>query len=259
MEVLEGLNDLLQLDHDAIGAYEIAIERLENSDYATQIEGFKKDHERHVRALNDLILDLGGEPQNRPHATAPLKRAIQRVAAAGGDKALLAGWRANELQVMMKYDRYAHRANEWPAEVKRIVDENALDEERHYQWVVDIMGDGEAPEVHAANQFRERVSTAGSRLDRAMEAVRMRTADGLEVAAARLDALAGDSNSDGTRGAAFDGAHRVARGMNSAAHILRHDEGYTIQGSIENEIRTNPARALIATFALGFMIGRILR
>ena len=53
-EIVAGLNDLLQLDHDAINSYEIAMERLENRDYASQIAGYRMDHERHVRELTEL-------------------------------------------------------------------------------------------------------------------------------------------------------------------------------------------------------------
>ena len=44
-EILEGLNDLLQLDHDAVGAYEIAMEKLKDRDHADQIAGFRRDHQ----------------------------------------------------------------------------------------------------------------------------------------------------------------------------------------------------------------------
>src|SRR5690606_20084718 len=102
-EVLDGLNDLLQLGHDAIGAYEIAIEKLDDRDHADQIAGFKRDHERHVRDLNEMIRSLGGTPVNEPHATGPLKQAMQSLGALGGDKGVLIAWRANELQVRAKY------------------------------------------------------------------------------------------------------------------------------------------------------------
>ena len=86
-EVVEGLNDLLQLDHDAIGAYRIAIEKLENSDWAMQISGYLTDHERHVRELTEAIVGLGAEPKNEPHATGPFKQALQSLGSVGGDVA----------------------------------------------------------------------------------------------------------------------------------------------------------------------------
>ena len=72
-EVLDGLNDLLQLDHDAIAAYDGAISKLEDRDHAGMIAGYRLDHERHVRELNELVARLGGTPANHPHVTGPFK------------------------------------------------------------------------------------------------------------------------------------------------------------------------------------------
>jgi Domain of unknown function (DUF2383) len=265
-EVIEGLNDLLQLDHDAIGAYEIAVEQLENQEHALQIEGFKRDHERHIRALNDLILELGGSPTNEPHATGPLKQAIQRIGASGGDNGLLAAWRTNELQVMTKYDRYAQKAVFWSPGVKRLIDEHALDEERHYAWVVDLMGKGEAPELHWANRMREGVSRARhfggqaqERVGSAAQTARLKAAQGLEEAAGQLDQIAArESGAEGVRGKAAEGAQRVARGFASTATYLRESDG-DIRTTAEDAIRSSPVRALIASFGIGFVLGRVIR
>ncbi|HET7275538.1 MAG TPA: ferritin-like domain-containing protein [Longimicrobiaceae bacterium] len=202
-EVLEGLNDLLQLDHDAVGAYEIAIAKLDNREYASQIRGYKRDHERHIKNLNEMIVSLGGTPKNEPHGTGPLKQALQGLGAVAGDKGVLVAWRANELQVRTRYDRYAAEANSWPPAVKRLVDENALDEEGHYRWVAELLeslgvGSGEGAEIHLADKARE------------------------ESAALR---------------------HR-ARGYGN---------------DIETRMKAEPAQTLLASFAVGFIIGRILR
>lgn len=138
-EVIGALNELLQLDYDAIGAYEIAIDELEDRDHATRIAAFKADHERHIRELNTLIERMGGTPHNNPHATAPLKHAMQSLGAMGGDRGILLAWRANELQLRNRYDEWASRALRWPAEAKRLVARNALDEEGHYQWVAGVL------------------------------------------------------------------------------------------------------------------------
>ncbi|CAN5743881.1 hypothetical protein BH23GEM6_BH23GEM6_07800 [soil metagenome] len=284
-EILEGLNDLLQLDHDAIGAYEIAIEKLEDRDHANQISGFKLDHERHIRELNTVILELGGTPANEPHATAPLKQAMQKVGALGGDRGTLIAWRANELQVRTKYDSYASRANAWPANVKRLVDEAALDEERHYHWVAETLqqmgvGAGEGLETellnklrergsqvaHAAGNLTERVSNAASdfsadaleRVGSAAETARHRTADGLESAAHRLEGMVDEPGRD-SQGRLAGAAHTVAGGMESTAGFLRSPDTVRLRADAEDTVRTNPGRTLLTTFAVGFIVGRLLR
>ena len=175
-EILDGLNDLLQLDHDAVGAYEIAMEKLKDRDHAAQIAGFLRDHERHIRELNELISELGGQPKNHPHLTGPFKLALQSLAGLAGDRGLLTAFRHNELQVRAKYDTYAAKANFWPNNIKRIIDRAALDEERHYRWVSDVMaamglGAGEGPELDATNAAREHLMAHGSRMDQVRETV----------------------------------------------------------------------------------------
>ncbi|HUE97435.1 MAG TPA: DUF2383 domain-containing protein [Longimicrobiaceae bacterium] len=228
-DVLEGLNDLLQCDHDAVGSYEIAVEKLEDREIAMQIEGFRGDHERHIRELNDLILALGGTPKNEPHATAPLKQAIQRIAAAGGDEGILVAWRTNELQLSAKYDSYAQKAMWWPAEAKRVVDRNALDEERHYRWIADLLGDQHPAEVGAANRLRE-------------EAVRAREI-GRELQE-RVERI-GDS--------AREAVSRVRTKSEDGA-VLEE-----LRARTESEIRQNPGRAFAGVFVIGFVLGRIIR
>lgn len=267
-EIVEGLNDLLQLDHDAIGAYEIAIEQLENREYALQIDGYKRDHERHIQRLNDAILELGGTPANEPHATAPLKQAVQRLSAVGGDKSLLSAWRSNELQVMTKYDSYAQQAVSWPASVKKLIDENALDEERHYQWIVTVMaqnqseGDLASRVKEGATRARQIGAQAQERLVTAAGDARVFAAGKLQHAASRLeDVAAQNETAEGMKAKAVEGAHRIASGLESTATFLR--EGGSGEGDIksaaEKEIRANLGRSLVATFAVGFLLGRLLR
>ncbi|MFL5537621.1 MAG: DUF2383 domain-containing protein [Longimicrobiaceae bacterium] len=176
-EVLDGLNDLLQLDHDAIAAYDVAIARLEDRDHADQIAGYRRDHERHVRELNELVARLGGTPSNHPHVTGPFKTALQGLGGLAGDKGLLMAFRTNELAVRTKYDSYASRAMLWPPDVKRTIDGAALDEERHYAWVADVLqrmgvGDGEVGEAaRAADLAREKANVGGGVVEQAKEAV----------------------------------------------------------------------------------------
>jgi rubrerythrin len=279
-EVLEGLNDLLQLNHDAVGAYDIAIEKLENADHATQISGFKQDHLRHIRELNAAIEQLGGTPKNEPHATGVLKQGMQSLGAVGGDKGILIAWRTNELQVRTKYDNYAAKATTWPGELKRMVDEQALDEERHYRWVADELermgvAPGEGAETHLANKAREQMGSLAGKAqqmtqhagDRARETarqaadtVRTRAADGLDRAASKLDQLADRQGaSGGAKARAAGAAHGVADGIESTAEYLRSGDSEALRRDVEQQVRTSPAQTLLAAFGVGFVIGRILR
>jgi rubrerythrin len=300
-EVMEGLNDLLQLDHDAVSAYDAAIEKFEDRDLAMQIMGFRRDHERHITELNELIHGLGGTPDNSRHATAPFKEALQSLGALAGDKGLLIAWRANELQVRTKYDSYASRATSWPADVKRVIDQNALDEERHYSWVVDVLqrmgiGPDDDLETGIATRLREARTQAESLAHRAQERVEetahrarerveetaRRAQDRVEEAADRTRQRAGDAagaarnriaaslHSAADRveeferereltGRAETVADQLAGGMHSSADYLASADLRRIRMDLERSTRQHPFRTLATLFALGFVVGRVLR
>jgi ElaB/YqjD/DUF883 family membrane-anchored ribosome-binding protein len=202
-EVLDGLNDLLQLDHDAIAAYDVAISKLEDRDHAAMIAGYRRDHERHVRELNELVARLGGTPANHPHVTGPFKTALQSLGGLAGDKGVLLAFRTNELQVRTRYDLYASRAMLWPPEVKRVIDGAALDEERHYAWVADVLqrmgiGHGETdPTARAADLARERANVGAG----VVHEVKEKVADAADTVTGAVSGAAG-SVKDAVSGAA---------------------------------------------------------
>lgn len=264
-EVLEGLNDLLQLDHDALGAYEIAIQKLKDRDHADQINGFRRDHERHVRELSELIAELGGTPKNEPHATGPFKQALQSLGAMAGDRGVLMAWRTNELQVRTKYDAYASRALSWPQNVKRVIDRNALDEERHYRWVVDVlsgMGLGSGTvDSDASTAARERARAGmGADMSRITDTVRNRAADALKTGAHRLESMLDREGGDSGAPPQVEAAgHRLAGGMESTADYLRRADGGRMRADFERQVQESPVQTLLGCAAVGFVIGRILR
>jgi hypothetical protein len=114
-------------------------------------------------------------------------------------------FRANELRARRKYDRYASKANAWPPNVKLVIDGNALDEERHFQWASEVL-------------------------------------DGLGI----LDA-------DGAEGGA---ATRVRDGLIRLGGSVDVEE---LRTQVETRARATPLRMVLATFAAGFVVGRILR
>ena len=279
-EILEGLNDLLQLDHDAVGAYEIAMEKLEDRDHASQISGFLRDHERHIRELNELIAELGGSPVNEPHATGPFKQGLQSLGALAGDRGVLIAFRANELQVRSKYDSYASRANAWPTAIKRVVDRNALDEERHYRWVSDALaamgvGSGEGAEVDAVDALRERSAVAGHKLDQAKERVAEVAGEVREKAGEAREKAAEVAGQVRDRATEAAGAvrNRIAGIMERDPHTGPHAGAGEPTGTrdqaaalargagetVEARYMERPLQTLLIAGIAGFVIGRLLR
>jgi len=56
------LEDLIQLDHDAVHAYEAAIDRLHYAGFREALKGFCQDHLRHIEELGAQLSALGREP-----------------------------------------------------------------------------------------------------------------------------------------------------------------------------------------------------
>jgi rubrerythrin len=287
-EILEGLNDLLQLDHDAVGAYEIAMEKLQDRDHADQIAGFRRDHERHIRELNELIAELGGTPMNQPHATGPFKSALQSMGGLAGDRGTLLAFRTNEGQVRAKYDAYAAKANLWPTHIKRVIDACALDEERHYRWVHEVLGSDENQALDKIDAARERAqaharpidkvsNAAGVAKDRvldASDAVRERVLDASDVVRERVSGgvdavrnrLQGVLNRD-NGGASGTGlyADEAYAGAPTGGDRLAEVRGRvtTVAGnagkSFEQRFQEQPLQTLLIAGIAGFVIGRLIR
>lgn len=53
--LVEGLQQLLELNFDAIEAYEVAIKKFSHSKYREQLLEFKADRERHIRNISSFI------------------------------------------------------------------------------------------------------------------------------------------------------------------------------------------------------------
>ncbi len=164
------LNDLLQLDHDAVQAYSLAIRLVESPDYKRQLEEFRADHERHIDEIAQLIRSRDGTPFELPHLpSGAFKLAVQAIGAAGGDRVVLLAFKANERQVRDKYRRAARALH--PADVTSVLARAAEDEARHYEWALETLTElGVAPDSTAA------------RAERVFEVAHARTADVIEGA-----------------------------------------------------------------------------
>lgn len=185
--VIADLNDLLQLDHDAVNAYTLAIDTLRNDTYRELLAAYRGDHKRHIEQISTLVRERGGVPIEAPHPHGPLKMAVQGAGSVagrlGGDHFILLAFKAVEGQTRDRYRRYAGRPYE--DEVSAVVKAAAEDEEKHYRWVSETLRDlgyGEgtltgqmASFVEGVNRIiAEPVERAGRMLDEIFEDLRPR-------------------------------------------------------------------------------------
>ena len=213
------LNDLLQLDHDAVQSYALAMRELKANAYRETIRRYRGDHERHIEELTGLIRKYGGQPIDIPHPSAVDKLALQAAGAVGGgDTHVLVAFRNNERQARDKYARAADAAAAWPADVQTVVRTAASDERRHYDWV-DMT-------------LQSRGVTDDSALGVA--------ARGIEVFHARTHDAAEAVEKQGMRG--FEAARRAVAGVDVA-----------------RQIADRPLAAALTALGVGLLLGGVRR
>ena len=102
---LNKLRDLAQLDVDAIGLYEAAMERISIPFVREKLAEFRVDHVRHVQDLNEEISELGGQPvSNSPDFKGTVLRGFTAVTSMMGTQAALLSMIGNEQLTNLSYE-----------------------------------------------------------------------------------------------------------------------------------------------------------
>jgi hypothetical protein len=163
------LNDLLQLDVDAVQAYALVLRQLESKVRKDTVRRYQSDHRRHITELKRLIRAHGGAPIEVSHVpTGPLKLAMQAMGSVGSDRAVVMAFKTNERQGRDKYRRAAATRG-LPSDVARVLRRGARDEERHYRWA-----EKQLEQLHAGRR------TAMGKAVAVAEVANARTADMIE-------------------------------------------------------------------------------
>ncbi|WP_166260137.1 DUF2383 domain-containing protein [Marinobacter salicampi] len=131
--IIKKLNDLVELDYDAIEAYQAAVDRLDDTGFKSKLQEFMKDHERHVRELSEQIRTEGGTPPDSGDAKAVLTKGKVVMADMAGDKAILKAMQTNEAQTNSKYEDAVEEA--FPENVLTLLRNALNDERKHKAWI----------------------------------------------------------------------------------------------------------------------------
>lgn len=127
--LIEHLNELIQLDFDAVRAYETAIDKLRDVSARGDLVLFKQDHERHIEDLSRAVLRLGGIPKDRGNLKGVLLDGLTALRAVTGDVGALRAMRMNERITNRVYARVLEHP--LTLETRAIVLANRDDERRH--------------------------------------------------------------------------------------------------------------------------------
>jgi uncharacterized protein (TIGR02284 family) len=132
-EIVEALNDLIETDHNAIGAYNTAIDGLD--DYPTIRDSFiqfRGDHERHVRELSPFVRQYGGTPEKKPGGMGVLQKGWTAVSKLGGADAIVSAMASNEETTVSAYEEGAIK--NFPPDILHYVQLGLEDERRHLAY-----------------------------------------------------------------------------------------------------------------------------
>lgn len=130
----DAVKSLIELDYDAVEAYESAINRLDNTEYKNKLREFKKDHERHIKELSELIRKYGDQPPTGPDIKQVLTKGKVVLADIVGDDAILRAMLDNEKDTNKAYKTMLERSDQW-ADSKDILRRGAEDERKHKEWL----------------------------------------------------------------------------------------------------------------------------
>ena len=132
---VDALKELIELDFDAIEAYEAAINRLENENFKIQLQKFESDHQRHVQELNNILAKHNEDIVEGPCAKKWLTQGKVVIGnLIGGDQAILRAMLDNEEDTNTAYAKVNSRDDIWPDALDALK-RGLADEKRHKIWI----------------------------------------------------------------------------------------------------------------------------
>lgn len=133
-EIAGALEELLQLDTDAVLAYDRAIGGIGEGTLANQLAAFKLDHQRHILELSQALLGMNRKPpETKPDVKGTILGRMTGLRARFGTQQALEAMRSNEQLTTSTYARALARP--FPADVLEVVRRGAADEQRHLSWI----------------------------------------------------------------------------------------------------------------------------
>jgi rubrerythrin len=128
------LNSLIQLDYDAIQAYDRAIAKISNEAVKRDLESFRRDHERHILDLSECVRGLGGVPEELGRDfKGVLLEGLTALRSVTGTVGALKAMRTNEEITNRLYDQALQTA--LPGNVRKVLERNRDDERRHLSYI----------------------------------------------------------------------------------------------------------------------------
>ena len=136
--IIELLNDLIQLDVDAVEAYSHAIKHMEYPDIRRRLVDFQDDHNNHVRDLSAMVKQLDGNPlKPTPDLRGYLLEGFTALKSLTGTKGAMEAMLTNEKITNRRYEEAA--ALDLPEDVMKLVKNNWSQEKRHLMFIEEVL------------------------------------------------------------------------------------------------------------------------
>jgi len=112
-EFCVALQGLLELDYDAMEAYQASIERLSSPIYKEKLNEFYNDHLRHTKQLTEILTKRGEKVPSGPDFKKYLTKGKVIIGQINGDKGILQAMLSNEGETNTAYERMFLREDKW--------------------------------------------------------------------------------------------------------------------------------------------------
>lgn len=147
------LNSLIELEYDAVAAYEVAVDKLQTLAYKDQMREFMSDHQRHIIALKPHAAHLGLNVASGPDMKQLVTMGKVLAAQLAGDRAILYAIRSNEEDTNRAYERAIAHEDASP-DLLAVFERGFADERRHRAWITRCL----EPEQHQ-HEYSENISS----------------------------------------------------------------------------------------------------
>lgn len=137
-KLVTSLNNLLMLDHDAVDAYQQAIDRISLPQVKKSLTEFQNDHRRHIVNLKECISRYGAKPSDRRDVKGFFIAGMTAIQSMFGNEQAIKAMKTNEMLTNKKY-RECLEDLALPEDVRTIVEGNYADEKRHLAYIEDCI------------------------------------------------------------------------------------------------------------------------
>lgn len=134
-DIIDTLNELIAVDYNAIGAYQSAIEQLEDTAFKKQLKKHCGDHIKHIEVLRNKVQELGSVPRDIAEIKSKITQSVKLMADMVGDDASI-------LKAIMQSKNLTNTAYEDAlADYQDVVgiafllEDHLRDERMHREWI----------------------------------------------------------------------------------------------------------------------------